>query len=202
MTKNARRLFAGAVILALGIGLMTTGSGGAADDQAGVKESVQKLADAIVKGDAAQAKELAAEIAKSNELDEVMNLMGKRNPKAPKKAFGVGKQPGSITPDGIEVKIQNISKRPMPANQLNKESADLTEMAHRVAAISEIAKLKAPEKNQGAKKVKDWLEWVDAMRKGADDLAEAAKEKKPDAVKTAAAKLNSVCNTCHGTFRD
>jgi soluble cytochrome b562 len=202
MTKNARGLFAGTVILALGLGLLTTGSGGAADDQAGVKESVQKLADAVAKGDMAEAKKLADEIAKSAELEEVMNLMSKRNPKAPKKAFGVGKEPGSITPDGIEVKIQNISRKPMPANQLNKESADLTEMAQRVAAISEIAKLKAPEKDEGAKKKKDWLEWADAMRKGADELAEAAKEKKPDAVKTAAAKLNSVCNTCHGTFRD
>jgi soluble cytochrome b562 len=200
--KHVCTLFAGVAVLALGIGLLAAGGRGAANVQEGTKELVQRLAEAIEKGEAAQAKKLADEIVKSAELEEVMNLMSKRNPKAPKKAFGVGDPPGTITPDGIEAKIQNLSKKPMQAGQLGKESPALTEMAYRVAAISEIAKLKAPEKDEGAKKKKDWLEWVDSMRKSADELAEATKGKKSAAVKTAAAKLNSVCNNCHGTFRD
>ena len=47
-----------------------------------------------------------------------------------------------------------------------------------------------------------WSQWSEAMRKSADELADAAKAKAPAAIKTAAAKLNSTCNNCHGVFRD
>ena len=60
-----------------------------------------------------------------------------------------------------------------------------------------VATAKAPEKDEGAKKKKDFLEWAADMKKGAEELATAAKAKDPQKVKTAAASLNSACNNCH-----
>ena len=61
----------------------------------------------------------------------------------------------------------------------------------RIAAIAAVAKLKAPEKDEGAKKKKDWLEWADSMHKDAAALAAAIKTKDTSAVKNAAVKLNT-----------
>jgi cytochrome c556 len=65
-----------------------------------------------------------------------------------------------------------------------------------------VAKAKAPEKDEGAKKKKDYLEWAGDMKKAAQELAAAAKAKDPQKVKVAAATLNNACNNCHGVFRD
>ena len=166
------------------------------------RAAIQKLADAIKKHDTAQAKLLAEDLAKSGELLGVMNTLEKRDPAGKKLVFGVGKKPGSISPDGIEAKIQSLSRKPQAQKLIDKESADLAEMGYRVAAIAEVARIRVPEKDEGMKKKKDWIEWCDAMRTSAEEFAEAAKAKNPSGVKTAAAKLNSSCNNCHGVFRD
>jgi hypothetical protein len=202
MKKQARVLVIGSAVLSLAIGLMAAGSGGAADDKADLRSAVQKIADAIEKKDMAQAKKLAEQLAKDTDVEDVMHLMSKRDPAGKAKVFGVGKKPATIQPDGIEAKIQNMGKRALPQNQINKESADLTEMAYRVAAIAEVAHAKLPEKEDAKKKKKDWLEWSADMKKAALELADAAKAKKPSDIKTTVAKLNTVCNTCHGVFKD
>jgi cytochrome c556 len=75
-------------------------------------------------------------------------------------------------------------------------------MAYRIAAIAEVAHAKPPEKEDAKKKEKAWMQWSGDMGQAALGLADAAKSKKPADVKTAAAKLNTACNTCHGVFRD
>ncbi len=195
MRMYSRMLVAGALLLALGVWSI------AAEDAAGLRGEVQKVADALGKGDAEQAKKTAAEVAKSSELEEVMSLMQPRRANAKKPVFGVGTKPGAVTPDGIEAKVIALSKKVDP-RQLDKESAALAEMALRVQAIAEIATAKAPEKDEGQKKKKDWMEWAGEMKKSAMELGEAAKEKHAPQVKAAAAKLNSACNNCHGVFRD
>jgi cytochrome c556 len=47
-----------------------------------------------------------------------------------------------------------------------------------------------------------WKKFNEEMRKGADELLEAAKGGDPKAVKTAANNLNASCTNCHATFRD
>jgi len=199
MKLHARTLLVGAAVLALGLWVLAAGSQGGGGNRADTRALVQKLADAIEKGDADQANKLVEEISKAD-LEDVMNLMSKRGGK--KEAFGFGPTPGASKDDGIELKVGNLAKRaPAPA-QAEKESKAIMEMAYRVAAISAVAKAKAPEKDEGDKKKKDWLEYADSMRKSAEELAEAAKEKKGPEIKAAAAKLNSACNNCHGKFRD
>jgi hypothetical protein len=164
--------------------------------------AIQKLADAIQKNEDAQIKQLAEQIAKTSGVLDSMNTLAKRDPAGKKLVFGVGKKPGIISPDGIEAKIQNLSRRPQSQQLIDREAPDLEVMAYRAAALAEIAKAGAPERNEGMKKIKDWLEWSEAMRKSADELAGAAKAKNPAGIKTAAAKLNASCNNCHGVFRE
>jgi cytochrome c556 len=200
MKKQAGRLVMGTAVLGVAIGLMVVGSGGAAEDKADIPSSVQKIADALAKKDTDQAKKLAEQVAKNNELEDVMHLMSKRAGKA--KVFGVGPKPGAIQPDGIEAKLTSMGKRALPQSQINKESAALTEMGYRIAAIAEVAHAKPPEKEDAKKKKKDWMEWSGNMQKIALELASAAKAKKPAEIKKFTAELNSTCNACHGVFRD
>jgi len=203
MKAHVGAIAVGAVVLTLGFWFLAAGNSGAADDKGDMRALVQKLADTIAKGDAEQAKTLTAEIAKDADLKAVMYLMKKRENKGKAKGyFGVGKEAGSIQPDGIEAKIINLSKRPVSDKQLDKESEALVEMAYRLAAVAEIAKAKPSEKANNAAKKKDWADYADSMRKGAGELAEGAKEKKAPAIKDAASKINSSCNNCHGSFRD
>lgn len=199
--KQARVLVTGTAALSLAIGVLAAAHSGAADDKGDLRTIVQTIADAIAKKDSAQAKKLAEELAKGD-LEEVMHLMSKRDPGGKAKVFGVGKKPNTIQPDGIEAKIQNLGKTAKAQTVIDKESADLVEMAYRVAAIAEVAHAKPPEKEDAKKKKKDWLEWSEAMKKSALELADAAKAKNPAGIRKAAANLNSNCNECHGVFRD
>jgi hypothetical protein len=202
MKTHFRTLVAGTAVPTLAFALWAIAGRIHADDAGNVRAEVQKAAKALSTGDDAAAAKIAGDIAKSVEqLEDVMNLMARRQPTG-KGGLGVGDTPGSISPDGIEAKVQNLSKKPLPAQQLDKESEALTEMAYRVEAISEVAKAKAPEKDEGAKKKKDYLEWAGDMKKAAQELAAAAKAKDPQKVKAAAATLNNACNNCHGVFRD
>jgi cytochrome c556 len=203
MMTLARTLAAGLAVLGLILGFLA-GNRSSADETAEVREAILKAANAIAKGDADSAKKVAENLAKSLEsVEAAMNLMAKRNPTNPKKGgFGVGDKPGAISPDGIEAKVMALAKKPLTDSQLNNESAALEEMTTRIAAIAEVAKAKVPEKDQGSKKKADWIKWSDEMRKGADELGQAAKSKKPAAVRTAAKALNDTCSNCHGTFRE
>src|SRR5438132_447799 len=184
MKKRARVLVTGTAVLSLAIGILAATSGGAADDKADLRSTSQKIADAIAQKDSDQAKKLAENVAKNNDLEDVMHLMSKRDPGGKAKVFGVGKKPGAVQPDGIEAKVQNMGKL-KPQKQIDQESADLVEMAYRIAAVAEVAHAKPPEKEDAKKKKKDWMEWSGDMRKAALELAAAAKAKKPADVKTA-----------------
>jgi len=59
MQMYSRMLVSGAVLLALGAWSLAANNRGLADDSAGVSGQVQKVADALGKGDADQAKKLA-----------------------------------------------------------------------------------------------------------------------------------------------
>ena len=65
MRLLARTMLVGAAVLALGMWLLVATSESAADDKGGTLESVQKLAEAIEKGDTAEAKKLVELFAKA-----------------------------------------------------------------------------------------------------------------------------------------
>jgi hypothetical protein len=201
MKMQARVLVAGVAVLALGFWSLARAGRGLADEKGDVRSEVQKLTDTLEKGNADQAAKLAQDIAKSEELEDVMNLMALRKPAAKKQAFGYGAQAGIFKPDGIEAQLQGLGKRALPA-RVAKEADDISQLAYRVAAISKVAQAKPPEKDEGMKTKAKWMEWSKEMESTALQLADAAKQKNAKAVKAAAAKLNENCNNCHGVFRD
>jgi Cytochrome C' len=201
MTMHVRLLSVGIGILVLGFWSLATVRVTAAADEGGIKGAVQQVADALEKGNEADAKKHAEEIAKGHDLEDVMNLMSLRRPNVKKPVFGFESASTPKNQDGIEAKVTALSKKVDP-QKVSGESEALFQMAYRIKAISQVAQAKVPEKDEGAKKRKDWIEWAGDMQKSAQDLADAAKSKDAEAVHKAAKKLNSTCNNCHGTFRD
>lgn len=196
MKTHARVLAAGAG-LALAIWMVAVADSSAADEK-NARDTILKMADLIEKKDDAGAKNLAQKIAKDVELHEVMEAFALRS----KKGLGFGAKAGAVTPDGIEAQLIGLARKPRMQKEVDAQAADLAKAAYVAAAVADFALLNKPAKNEGMKKIEDWVKWSNEMRSSAVQLAEAAKAKKPDAIKSAASSLNSACNNCHGVFRD
>lgn len=191
MSKHARVLGAGAIVLAL------TVSWNLFADEKATMDAVDKLAAALAKGDAAAAKK-EAEGLKKADLETLMHLFKLRK----SHGFGVGDKPGAITPDGIELKIGGLAKKTL-AGDLKTQSEAITQLAYRTAALAELTLSRCPiEKKKGEKDPKDWEKWTKSMKEGAMELAKAAKDKDAAKVEAAAKKINNNCQQCHGVFRD
>jgi cytochrome c556 len=134
------------------------------------------------------------------ELLDVMNTLRLRS----KGGLGFGlKPPAQASTDGIESKLLGLSKRPLPAAEMNKQADDLVRSAYILVAISEVTDGHLPKKKGATGKgAREWAGWSEDMRAAALQLAEAAKKKNSAGVKAAVNKLNSTCSECHGEFRD
>jgi soluble cytochrome b562 len=203
--RTHKVLAAGAAPLALAVLFL---AGGHAADEKDLKANLEKVVKtAADKPDDVQ--KAGADFAKANKIDndsikDVMDFLGKRDPTDPKAVgWGVGKKPGDVKADGIELKLREMAKlKPMGKAQMEKEQAALVELANRTAAVGSISLASPPKKNLPGKDPKDWKKWSEEMVKAAKDFEKAAKEGDPKTVKEAAVKLNSSCVDCHGTFRD
>lgn len=197
MSKN-RIWIGGATVAALALALVLSGTSGAQDNK-DLKESVDKIAAALQKGDKEGAKKLAEALAKKTEdIAEVMDLFKPRK----KHGFGVGEPGSKIEPDHMDQMYVKLSgPNPPAAATLTKNAAALEQMAYRTAAIGLISIAKAPEKNSGKKTRKDWITWSTDMNDGALALAAAAKAKNVADIKSAASKTYGACANCHGVFR-
>jgi hypothetical protein len=191
------RLAGGVAVLAVG-GLLLVGDRTRADDDKALRDDVLKIADAIQKGDKAAAKQQAVAVArKIKELHEVMDFMKPRK----KGGFGVGDKPGVIVPDGIEDMLRILGRDAPSQTKLEKISKGLERMSYTIAAIQEIALASSPEKFVGAQKPEVWRGSAENARDAALELAKAAREMSPAAVKKAASLVNTGCNNCHADFR-
>jgi hypothetical protein len=183
----------------LAAGFFLTAGSGRADIDKDLHASLSKIAAALEKGDSATAKAEAKTVAKKIEdLDDLMHSFKPRN----KKGLGVGGTAGVVVPDGIEQKLNAISRDGITAAMLQKEAKNLTEAAWMTAAIAEITVFKAPEKDKGKKKRSKWIELSETTRDAAKELAAAAKGGNVNEVKNAAIKVNNGCNNCHMIFRE
>ena len=199
MMSNVRGWVVGAVGLALTIGLLTQGGlSTAADDNKEAVEGVQKLAAALEKKDSDGAKKLAGELGKKVQMEDLMHLFALRT----KRGLGVGSKAGAINPDGIERKLTDLAKKPLPPKQLADEAQALTEMGYSMAALACVASAKPPDKDEGKKKKKDWITWSEELRDASLQLATAAKDKKADDLHKAATKADGACTKCHDVFRE
>jgi len=162
-----------------------------------VKDAINKIAAALEKGDNATAKmEAETLVTKIEELNEVMHAFKPRKAKKGATGLGVGHKAGVVTPDGIELKLNAITRDGITAGELKKEGAALVVAAWQTAAIAEVTIIKASDKNRD-----EWLNLAAEMKTGAKELAVAAKGGSVAEVKTAVTKLNNSCTTCHMKFR-
>jgi len=200
MFRYARTLGLG-LALSAAIGLLTAGSAiRAADDDDEVKmtksagKDIADLAKQIEAGK--DVKALAAKIDKKYEdLKPLMDAAFK-----PRDKYGIGVGPKGKG-DGIEVKIQNMSKRALAAATLAKQKEALLKMGYINLAIAEVTMLRSV-KPKGGKGPKEWKSHTEEMKQGALELIKAVKSGNPAAVKTASLKLEGSCTNCHSDFRD
>jgi hypothetical protein len=183
-------LFVGIASLALGLGGLIA--------RAGDVETVDKIAAAFQKKDGPGGKKLAAEWAKKVETKDLMSLFKPRD----KKGLGVGAKAGEIKPDCIETKLRELATFPMEEKQVAMEADALRTMAFRSVALAEVIAAKCPDKDNGKKKRKDWLEWTEELRLAALEMATAAKDKSAGTINNAAVKMEKACQKCHEAFRD
>jgi len=197
--NRARGWLIGLGLLALGVVITLAGRSTGGEEK--YKKSVLKIAAAIEKGDSAAAKAEAKALAKSlkdfDEIEDVMAVFKLRD----KNGIGVGTKPNAIVPDGIELKLLAIGRDAPSQNAVNKEAEALEKMSYVIAAVAEVAIARPPDKDEGKKKKKDFIRWAKEMREAAPGLAAAAKSKSPAEIQKAAAKINSVCTSCHSTFK-
>jgi hypothetical protein len=172
-------------------------------------DSITKMADDVSKKDWAELSKDGAEAAKKHELLDVMNLFKLRRPppkpgeKAPVNGIGIGPVQGAISPDGVEAKIQSLTKKEIGQNQLNKEQPHLIRMTEITASIAATSIHQCPvDKKMGCKDPANWKKWMEEMYKSSQDLNKAIKDKKPADIKKAATALEDTCRKCHSDFRD
>jgi cytochrome c556 len=195
MNRRARVTAAG-LALALGVWFVTASGGRTADDdedKQAIKDAQQaltKLMDTMAKGGNTAA-EVKAIRDKFGELKPIMYAAFK-----PRKNGGMGIGPPGQG-DGIELKIISLGKRALQKPDVAKWQDDLQKIADVSKAIAEVADLYPPKKD-----AEKWKQYDTEMRKGAEELARAAKGGDPKAIKNAANNLNASCSNCHSDFRD
>jgi len=198
--RQARLWLAGLALAGLGWMVIDTSGSRAGDDKA-VRDGILKIAKALQKGDKAEATKLAQALLKKLDPDEglhdVMHLFKPRS----KKGMGVGTKAGTVTPDGIELKLLAIARDAPSAALLKREGDALEEMSYVVAAIAEVAQQKPPAKDSGKKTKRDWMTWSKDMQQGTIKLAEASRGRGGAEIKSAATKLNDSCANCHAVFK-
>jgi hypothetical protein len=191
----------GASLVVLACGWLLVSSRGLAGEGAKLRAEVLKIADTLEKGDKAAAKKQAKELAKAVEdIEEVMGIMSLRK-KDGKGGAGIGKEPGAVTPDGIEKMIMSLGQKGIEPEQLGKHAKALERMAYTAAAVMEVALAKEPEKDMGTKTIKLWRTAATSAHATALELARAAQQKDAAALKQVASRLDRSCNDCHMEFK-
>jgi hypothetical protein len=120
----------------------------------------------------------------------------------PRRRGGIGVGPAAPQ-DGIEQKLWQLQRRELTVVQLQDQRADLNRIAHYVLAITEVARLFAPDTpRRDGKGFREWNAFVDESQQGARELLRANAIGDVKAVRAASTKLVEGCFKCHDVFRD
>jgi hypothetical protein len=194
MNRRAGMAFAGA-LLALSLWSLTAYSADDDEDKQAIKDAQQavlKLMDSM-NGNKGDAKAQAQAIKKKfEELKPVMWVYKPRN------KGGIGMKDGA----SIETEINRLTsaKIRLDKNKVAKMRDDLIKAGELSRAMAEVTDLYA--KQYGKKDEGEWKKYTQDMRKGAEELIEAAKSGDPVRVKKAASNLAGSCTDCHTKFRN
>jgi cytochrome c556 len=196
MKRRAGITLAGA-LLALGLWSLTAYSADDDDEKKVRKEAqgaVIKLMDSM-NGGKGEVKAQAETIRKKFDMLEPVMWVYKPS-KNKKGGIGMGKDGAGI--ENELNRLSGVKARPNPAKDAELKK-DLIKVAEISRAIAEVTDLYA---GQYAKKdMAKWKRYTKDMKKGADQLIEAAKGGNPAQVKKAITELNSSCTNCHSDFR-
>jgi cytochrome c556 len=195
--------------LALGVCLLSSSITRGDDDEEQEKmdikeagkatDSLKKLLEAIEKDkDKKDIVKCAEDLNKKTDLKHIMWAAYKPREKG---GLGVGDKANDIKPDGIEAKLINMSKKPMPEAQLAKEGPALIKIAEVAQSMAEIAELNTPKKNEPKKPIADWTKANQAQREAAKAFQDAVKAKNPEKLLDATKNLYGSCTNCHSVFR-
>jgi hypothetical protein len=211
-------LLAGALALAV-VGVAATAGRGAGDKDKDkdkeekvivpkdVVETVNKMADEAAKNMAPKkgAEDLFKKYGdQQGGLKKIMWVFKPREEKG-EGGFGIGKEPGKYSPDGIEVYIafkSNPMRGKITAKELKDGAADFNRMADITIAMAEVTHQFTPKKKAPGMDPKDWTKLTEEMKKGGEDLKVAVKAEDPVKAKAAFGRMYSACNNCHTMFRD
>ena len=206
MTRHTWGKALGACGLVLGIGLIAaTSTSNAADEvPKPVKDAILKIAAALEAGNKDEAKKEAEALAKMAKFDgstpgsceTLMHVFAPRK----KGGFGFGAKAKS-TQDGIELKVQSLGAKPLSKTLAKKEGPDIQKMAYITLAVADVTLAAAPKKDEGKKKVKDWIKWTQEMRDAATQLAAAAAKGDAKMVQNTSKNLDGTCTRCHEVYR-
>jgi hypothetical protein len=193
-----RKLFVLSVVAVSLWTLSSTANPRRVAEDAESNDAVNAIADLLEKNEADAAKKAAAELAKkAPDVETVMHGFKTRK----LKGIGVGNEPGVVTPDGIELKINALARDGITAAAIKKEGKALTRAGYVIQAIGLYATANAPEKNDGKKKRSDWLDWTEKMVKGSQEFVAAAKGGNAADLKKAASNIKNTCDACHAVFK-
>jgi cytochrome c556 len=182
-----------AALLALGLWSLAAHSADDDDEEdkqaiMDAQKAVKQLVESInKKGD------VKAQLQAIRKKHELKNLMWVYKP-AKKGGIGMGKDGSSIETElaklgGPKTRLTNPKVKAM--------RADLIKIGEISRAIAEITEMYPPKK-----KAAQWKQYTKDMRKGAEELIQAAKSGDKDRVKKAANNLSSSCTDCHADFRN
>jgi len=166
-----------------------------------LKAVVQKIADAIKKGNKDEAKKLAAAKVKDKELVNKINDVMKLFKTRKMGGLGIGATPmANPALDGIEAALREWRKG-VTAGTLKQADA-LETTGYWVAALSELSLAKGWGDNNGKRTEEAWTKHIEEMRTLGVAFAKASAAKNAKGIQDAANNLNTNCNRCHSIFKD
>lgn len=172
------------ISIALGLLLIT----GAAFAQN--KDGLDKIADAIEKGNLVAAKKLAEDYAKKfDSNEELMNAFAK----VKGDGLGVGGK------GGIEMEIRDLAKNGIAAADLKARAKDLVRMTDHTTSVAYVSERFGITKE--VKKGMPYTKLAMDLVAAADDLKKAINAQNPAAVQKAANKVDQACIVCHSIYR-
>jgi hypothetical protein len=178
-------------LLALSLGLLAGRSTFSAPDEDD-KKATAAAREAVI--GLAQGKGDARSISEKHALEHVMNGFKLRT----KGGIGVGSQGDGIKPDGIESKIQALTKGKMSPDDLRAQGPALIKMIQITRAIGDIS---AFYPDPAKKDPEAWKKFNEDMIKATKDVQDAIKGNDPTKLKKSVSMLNTSCNECHEKFR-
>lgn len=195
MNRRAGMAFAG-TLLALSLWSLTAYSADDDEDKQAIKEAQQaviKLMESMngAKGGAVKAQAEAIK-KKFEELKPVMWVYKPRN------KGGIGMKDGS----SIETEINRLTSTKARLNDkkvaaMKEDLIKAGELSRAMAEVTDLYAKQYAKKDEG-----EWKKYTQDMRKGAEELIEAAKSGNAMRVKKAASNLASSCTDCHTKFRN